>query len=256
MSEELDLREYFLIVRKRLALIVIFVLICTIAAGVYTMLFKDPIYEASTKIVVNQTSQQQLSVGQLDLNQINSNIKMIDTYKEVIKTPAILGKVAEQYPQLGLSAKELSEKIQVSSVNDTQVMTLAVQDVSYKQAAEIVNAISIVFQKEIPNIFNIENVSILNEASLDDQPGPVAPNVTLTIIISFIVSLMVAVGIAFLLEYMDDTIKTEADVERYLGQATLAMVAKVGEAEFQNGSGSRELGRQKAGGLENVTIGK
>lgn len=256
MSEELDLREYFLIVRKRLALIVIFVLVCTVATGVYTKLFKDPIYEASTKIVVNQTSQQQLSIGQLDLNQINSNIKMIDTYKEVIKTPAILGKVAEQYPQLGLSVKELAEKIKVSSVNDTQVMTLAVQDVSYKQAAEIVNAISIVFQKEIPNIFNIENVSILNEALLDDQPAPVGPNVTLNIIISFIVSLMVAVGIAFLLEYMDDTIKTEADVERYLGQATLAMVAKVSEAEFQSGSSSREQGRQKAGGLENVTIGK
>jgi capsular polysaccharide biosynthesis protein len=256
VSEELDLREYFLIVRKRMALIIIFVLVCTVAAGVYTKLFKDPIYEASTKIVVNQTSQQQLSVGQLDLNQINSNIKMIDTYKEVIKTPAILGKVAEQYPQLGLSAKDLAEKIQVSSVNDTQVMTLAVQDVSYKQAAEIVNAISIVFQKEIPNIFNIENVSILNEAVVDDQPAPIGPNVVLNVIISFVVSLMVAVGLAFLLEYMDDTIKTEADVLRYLGQPTLAMVARVDANEFIDTNNGRRTDRQQVGGFENVTIGE
>lgn len=255
MSEELDLRQYFQIVRKRLLLIVIFVLVCTAAAGVYTKLFKDPIYEASTKIVVNQTSQQ-LSVGQLDLNQINSNIKMIDTYKEVIKTPAILGKVAEQYPQLGLSAKDLAGKIRVSSVNNTQVMTLAVQDISYRHAAETVNAISVVFQKEIPNIFQVENVSILNEAPLDDQPAPVSPNVTLNIIIAFVVSLMIAVGGAFLLEYMDDTIKTEADVERYLGQPTLAMIAKVEANEFQTGSSSRAQNRQKAGGLENVTIGE
>ncbi|NIK69227.1 Wzz/FepE/Etk N-terminal domain-containing protein [Paenibacillus sp. BK033] len=254
MSEELDLREYFLIVRKRLLLIVIFVLVCTVASGVYTKIFKDPIYEASTKIVVNRTNES-LAVGALDINAINSNIKMIETYKEVIKTPAILGKVAEKYPQLGLSAKELAKKIKVSSVNDTQVMTLAVQDVSYRQAAEIVNAISIVFQQEIPNIFQVQNVSILNEAILDDQPAPVSPNVTLNIIIAFVVSLMIAVGIAFLLEYMDDTIKTEADVERYLGQPTLAMVARVEASEFQTGS-SRAENRQKAGGLENVTIGE
>ncbi|MCM3630334.1 Wzz/FepE/Etk N-terminal domain-containing protein [Paenibacillus glycanilyticus] len=254
MSEELDLREYFLIVRKRLTLIVIFVLVCTVAAGVYTKLFKDPIYEASTKIIVNRTTES-LSVGALDINAINSNIKMIETYKEVIKTPAILGKVAEKYPQLGLSSKELVKKIKVSSVNDTQVMTLAVEDESYRKAAEIVNAISIVFQQEIPNIFQVENVSILNEALVDDQPAPISPNVTLNIIIAFVVSLMIAVGIAFLLEYMDDTIKTEADVERYLGQATLAMVARVDPSEFQTGS-SRVQGRQKAGGLENVTIGE
>lgn len=254
MSEELDLREYFLIVRKRLTLIVIFVLVCTVAAGAYTKLFKDPIYEASTKIIVNRTSES-IAVGALDINAINSNIKMIETYKEVIKTPAILGKVAEQYPQLGLTAKELVKKIKVSSVNDTQVMTLAVEDVSYRKAAEIVNAISMVFQEEIPNIFQVENVSILNEALLDDQPAPVSPNLTLNIIIAFVVSLMVAVGIAFLLEYMDDTIKTEADVERYLGQPTLAMVARVDASEFQTGS-TIEQSRQKAGGLENVPIGK
>ncbi|GLX67366.1 YveK family protein [Paenibacillus glycanilyticus] len=256
MSEELDLKEYLLIVRKRLLLIIIFVLVCTAATGIYTKLFKDPIYDASTKIVVNQTSQQ-LSVGQLDLNQINSNIKMIDTYKEVIKTPAILGKVAEQYPKLGMTAKELAEKISVSSVNDTQVMTLAVQDVDYRHAAEIVNAISKVFQQEIPNIFNIENVSILNEAVLDEQPAPVGPNLTLNLIISFVVSLMVAIGIAFLLEYLDDTIKTEADVERYLGQPTLAMVARVNANEFSgNINGRRTADRQRAGGLENVSIGE
>lgn len=254
MSEELDLREYFLIVRKRLALIVIFVLVCTAAAGVYTKLFKDPIYEASTKIIVNRTTES-LAVGALDINAINSNIKMIETYKEVIKTPAILGKVAEQYPQLGLSAKELAKMIKVSSVNDTQVMTLAVEDESYYRAAEVVNAISVVFQKEIPNIFQVENVSILNEAVLDDQPAPVSPNLTLNIVIAFVVSLMVAVGIAFLLEYMDDTIKTEADVERYLGQPTLAMVARVEASEFQTGS-SQADSRQVAGGLENVSIGK
>jgi capsular polysaccharide biosynthesis protein len=255
MSNELDLRQYMAIIKKRLALIIVFVFLCTAAAAVISMFFKDPVYEASTKIIVNQTTTQ-MTTGQLDLNQINSNIKMIDTYKEIIKTPAILDKVAKQYPQLGLTATELSRKIQVSSVNNTQVMTLVVQDVDYKQAAQVVNAVSNVFREEIQHIFKVENVSILNEAVVDAQPSPVSPNVPLNTAIAFIVSLMIAVGITFLLEYMDDTIKTEADVLQFLGQPTLAMISRMNTEDANSSQTSKTKQTYKAGELEGVSIEK
>ncbi|THF80840.1 YveK family protein [Cohnella fermenti] len=226
MSNELDLRDYFLIVRKRIWWIVSFVLIVTIAAGAYSKFVKSPVYEASTKIIVNRSSSAVSSQG-LDLNEVNTNIKMIDTYKEIIKTPAILDKVVEQHPEFGVTADQLKGKISVSSVNNTQVMTLIVRDGSYEAAARMVNAVSAIFKEEIPEIFNVENVSILNEAKLDISPGPVAPNVPLNVIIAFVVSLMIAVGAAFLLEYLDDTIKTEEDVEAILGLPTLATIAKL-----------------------------
>lgn len=255
MSNELDLRQYMAIIKKRLALIILFVFVCTAAAAVVSLFFKDPVYEASTKIIVNQTATQ-MATGQLDLNQINSNIKMIDTYKEIIKTPAILDKVALQYPQLGLTPTELSRKIQVSSVNNTQVMTLIVQDVNYAQAAQVVNAVSNVFREEIQHIFKVENVSILNEAVVNAQPSPVAPNVPLNIAIAFVVSLMIAVGITFLLEYMDDTIKTEADVLQYLGQPTLAMISRMNTEDANSSQTSKTNQTYKAGELERVSIEK
>lgn len=255
MSNELDLRQYMAIIKKRLALIIVFVIICTAAAAVVSMFFKDPVYEASTKIIVNQTTAQ-MATGQLDINQINSNIKMIDTYKEIIKTPAILDKVASKYPELGLTTTELSRKIQVSSVNNTQVMTLIVQDVDYKQAAQVVNAVSKVFQEEIQHIFKVENVSILNEAVIDAQPSPVSPNIPLNIAIAFVVSLMIAIGITFLLEYMDDTIKTEADVLQFLGQPTLAMISRMNTEDANSSHSSKANQTYKAGELERVSIEK
>ncbi|WP_139991066.1 YveK family protein [Paenibacillus paridis] len=255
MSNELDLRQYMAIIKKRLALIIVFVIICTAAAAVVSMFFKDPVYEASTKIIVNQTTAQ-MATGQLDINQINSNIKMIDTYKEIIKTPAILDKVASKYSELGLTTTELSRKIQVSSVNNTQVMTLIVQDVDYKQAAQIVNAVSKVFQEEIQHIFKVENVSILNEAVIDAQPSPVSPNIPLNIAIAFVVSLMIAIGITFLLEYMDDTIKTEADVLQFLGQPTLAMISRMNTEDANSSHSSKANQTYKAGELERVSIEK
>lgn len=255
MSNELDLRQYMTIIRKRLALIVLFVFLCSALAAVYSIFLKSPVYEASTKIIVNQTASQ-VTTGQLDLNQINSNIRMIETYKEIIKTPAILAKVVEQYPELGLTADVLSSKIQVSSVNNTQVMTLVVQDIDYRKAAEMVNAVSKVFQVEIQNIFKVENVSILNQAVLDAHPNPVSPNITLNIAIAFVVSLMLAVGVAFLLEYLDDTIKTEADVLQYLGQPTLAMISRMNLDDADASQTSKNKQTYKAGELDRVSIEK
>ena len=233
MSQELDLREYIAIIRKRIWLIIAVVLLATALTAVYSIFFKEEVYEASTKIIVNRTTAQ-AALDQLDLNEINTNIRMIDTYKEIIKTPAILDKVVEAYPQFQTTSDELITKIKVSSVNNTQVMTLVIRDTDYHTAAEMVNAVSKVFQNEIPSLFNVENVSILNYAKVEANAVPVEPNVPLNIALAFIVSLMLAIGAAFLLEYLDDTIKTEDDVLRTLDLPTLAMISRVNAEELRS----------------------
>lgn len=226
MEMELDLRDYAKIIKKRIWLIIAFVLIASITTGILSYFFIQPTYEASTKLIVNKTNDN-IGANQVDISTVNLNISLINTYKEIIKTTAIMDKVAEENPQFNLTADELIRKVGVSSVNNTQVMTLVVQDESHKKAVQIVNAVSKVFEREIPSIMKVDNVSILNKAKQVDNPVPVKPNPKLNIAISLVVSLMIAVGIVFLLEYLDDTIKTEADVEQYLGLPTLAMIAKV-----------------------------
>lgn len=254
MSNELDLMDYFRIIRRRAWLIaIVMVVVCTLV-GVYSVYIKEPVYEASTKIIVNQAPTQ--TNNQIDLNQINTNIQMINTYKEIIKTPAILDKVIEQYPEFQLTTEELIGKINVSSVNNTQVMTLVARDISYQKAAEIANAVSDVFKGEIPFFFNVENVSILNKAKMYPQviPQPVEPNVMLNLAIGFVISLLISVGISLLLEYMDDTLKTEKDIEQYLGLSTLAMITKLSGEEL---SVERKTTKEsKRGEIEHVTIAR
>jgi capsular polysaccharide biosynthesis protein len=228
---ELDLKDYLKVIRKRVWMILAVVLISSITTGVLSYLFIKPVYEASTKLIVNKSNERQ-GVDQIDINSVNLNLRLIDTYKEVIKTPRIMDKVVKDHPELNITAEKLIQMVKVSSVNNTQVMTLAVQDYSYAKAASIANAVSQVFEKEIPSIMQVDNVSLLNEALPKDNPTPVKPNPKLNIAISFIVSLMIAVGIAFLFEYLDDSIKSEEDVERYLALPTLAMIIKVKDEDY------------------------
>lgn len=250
---ELDLRDYIRIIKKRIWLVIIIVLVSTLATGITSFFFLTPVYEASTKLIVNKSNERQ-GMDQVDINSINLNLRLIDTYKEVIKTPRIMDKVEKDYPQFGLTARELIRKVQVSSVNNTQVMTLVVQDPSYDKAASIVNAVSRVFQNEIPSIMKVDNVSLLNEADVTERPVPVKPNKALNVAISFVVSLMIAVGIAFLIEYLDDTIKTEEDIKKVLELPTLAMIARIKEDDMTNEKSSSSLTKLQAGETSRVTV--
>ncbi|WP_438448542.1 YveK family protein [Gorillibacterium sp. sgz5001074] len=222
----MELKQYWRILRKRLWLIAACVIVATATTGVYSFFFIEKVYQASTKLIVNQSKENMANQG-LDLNSVNLNLKLIDTYKEIIKTPAIMDKVVEQYPDLNMTAGALGGAIKVSSVNGTQVMTLSVQHTSYNKAVQIVNAVSLVFKQEIPNIMKVDNVSILNEARPSDHPVPVKPNPVLNVLVGLVVSLMAAVGLVFLLDYLDDSIKTEQDIQDILGLTTLTVVARM-----------------------------
>ncbi|OCT10695.1 lipopolysaccharide biosynthesis protein [Paenibacillus pectinilyticus] len=249
---ELDLKDYLKIIRKRVWMIVAIVAIATMTTGVVSYFFLQPIYEASTKLIVNKSNDQVGVSTQVDLNTVNLNIRLIDTYKEIIRTPRIMDKVVADYPDLKISAEQLINTVKVSSVNNTQVMTLIVQDPSYERAASIVNAVSVVFQSEIPKIMKVDNISLLNEAKDKVAPIPVKPNKKLNVAISFVVSLMIALGIAFLLEYLNDQLTTEEEVEQFLGLPTLAMITKMRPEDFQNHS--KQTKESRVGGQSDVKL--
>lgn len=229
---ELDLRDYIKVIRKRLLMITLIVVVITVATGAISFFALTPIYQASTKLIVNKPTDT-VALQQLNTDIINTNLRLIDTYKEIIKTPAIMDAVVQQYPELNISAEDLIKKVSVSSVNNTQVMTLSVQDPSYAAATRIVNAVSKVFQQEIPKIMQVDNVSLLNEAKLLENPVPIKPNKVLNTAIAFVVSLMLSLGLVFLLEFLDDTVKTEADVRELLGVPMLTAITKIKDDDLK-----------------------
>ena len=232
----MELKQYWTIVKKRLWLIIMLMVLGGGGAGVYSYMVMNPVYEASTKLIVNQSSEASM-LAKLDLGTINSNIQLVKTYKEIIQTPRIMGVVAEQNPELGLTAQQLVQKISVSSVNDTQVMNVSARDVSYEKAALIVNSVSEVFMQEIPLLMQVDNVSILNTAEPDRSPAPVSPSPKLNIAAALLLAGMLGLGAAFLMEYLDDTIKSEDDVMKVLDMPTLSVIPRMKERDFSSNSG-------------------
>ena len=226
----MELKEYMQILRKRIWIIVAFVSVACIGAGIKNYFLTVPLYEANAKLIVNQAYNVQ-GVPSLDISSIQTNIKVINSYIEIIKSSAILDKVAATYPDLDMSGNQLAQSIRVTTANESQVMSLTATGLSSEKAAKTVNAVAKVFKSQIPVIMKVDNVTILSEAKPTDSSKPINVNPVINILISFLVGLLLSIGFIFLLEYLDDTLKTEDELEKELGIPTLAVISRIRKEE-------------------------
>ena len=247
-EETIDLRELLGILKKRFWMIFVITLISIIISAVYSFYFITPQYEAKTELLVNKENSAQ--DGVITQQQIDTNRKLMETYSVIIKTPRILKPVAKE---VGMASKEklLASMINVAAVKESQVMSVTVTHENPKKAVEIANTIAVTFKTEIVNIMSVDNVQILTEAEYDQTAAPVKPNKIKNIAIAFVVGLMTAIGISFLLEYMDKTIKTDQDVARKLGLPVLGAISVMTEKDLGDISTKRKPLREVAAAREN-----
>ncbi|WP_449355146.1 YveK family protein [Virgibacillus natechei] len=230
MEETISLKEIFEVIKKRFWLIVAFILGAALIAAVVSYFVLTPTYQNSSQFLVNQSSNQD-GTEQFNSSDIQTNVELINTYNIIIKSPAILDNVIEEL-DLNMTSGALSNKLEVSSAEQSQVVTVTATDPSAEQATNIANTTVEIFQNEIPDIMNVDNVTILTEAELSGQPSPVAPNPVLNIAIAIVLGGMVGVGLAFLLEYLDNTVKSENDIEKHLQVPVLGIISHIDDDDI------------------------
>ncbi|MCC2378651.1 capsular biosynthesis protein [Bacillus wiedmannii] len=225
MEETISLKELFHILKKRLAMILAITLIVAIVMAIISFFFMTPLYQSSTQILVNQKKQEGTAI---QIGEIQSNIQLTNTYKVIIKSPVILDQVNEKL-NLKMTAQDLTGKINVANEKDSQVISITVEDKNPKLARDIANATADVFKGEVAKIMNVDNVTVLSKAEVAENQSPIKPRPMLNVAIACIVGLIASVGLAFLLEYLDNTVKKEEDVENLLGLPVLGIVARMDE---------------------------
>jgi len=224
MKEEVSLRDLTALIKQRLGMIISIGIVGLLLAAAYTFLWVTPMYEARTQLLVNRAD----AVDGLVLNDIDSNVQMINTYKDIIKGPVILGYVKDRL-ELKYTDEELADMVFISANEESQVFSLAVTSPDPEEAASIANEIAATFQTNVLEIMNIENVKIISAAEADKDP--VSPNILNNLLIGLGVGLLAGFGTAMLRYAMAKTIDDQQYIIQTIGWPNLGVISELSKEE-------------------------
>lgn len=216
--ETIDLKDMFSYFKSKISIIILFIAVVGIMGCLYGLFIQKPVYKSSTSIVLISESQ---TGATLTYNDVSLNQNLVSTYSEIIKSRRVLNQVIDNL-SLDYSYSNLSNNVEVSSVTGTQIIKISVSDRNNKTAMKIADEIAKVFAKEIPELYNISNVNILDYAEAASNAYNV--NFIKQSIIYLLVGLVLGLGITFVMYYFDRTVKNISQVEEKIKLPVLATV--------------------------------
>lgn len=225
MEEEntIDIKKFSEIIKKRLKLIILITLACTVLTGVLSFFVIPPTYEASTSIIIGKAPDQHSTSesSYSNDNDIYMYQKLIKTYASIAKSNLVSDKTAELLNN-GMKGKEIRKATTVTPETDTQILDIKCKSRKPEIAQKMANVLTATFIEESQKIYPTDNIEIMDDAKLPEKPAK--PKKILNMAIAFFIGVMGSIGIAFIREYMDNTIKTEEDVVKVLNLSVLGVI--------------------------------
>lgn len=242
--EVIDLREILQILKKRIKLILIVPIIFAIIGALVSIYLIAPVYESSTTLMVRQNKDSNVAIDKSDVDLSKS---LIYTYAEMAKSNTVMENIKQELNLIEID----SESITVSPVKDTQILKVSVQNTDPKLATDIANTLVVEFTQEIIRITKTDNVAVVDYAKTPLEPEPIKPNKIMNTAIAAVLGEMLVLLIIFVLEYMDNTLKTEKDIEKYLEISVIGSIPNFNQGSKQaNGKiQSKRRSKVSSGGV-------
>ncbi|WP_204194283.1 Wzz/FepE/Etk N-terminal domain-containing protein [Staphylococcus sp. GDY8P47P] len=219
MENTLDLSKFMNAIKKNWKLIVLLPIILMLISLLVTVFLMKPKYEANTQVLVNQKEKN----SELMAQEVQSNIQLVNTYSEILKSPRIIEDVAKKNSKY--SAEDIKGMLTVTTQAESQILNVNVKNGSKKDAEKVANDIANVFSDKMPEIMNVDNVSVLSSAK--GTASKVSTNLLLNLAIGLILGLIISLIVIVLKEMFDKRIKSEEDIEKELNIPVLGSIQKL-----------------------------
>jgi capsular polysaccharide biosynthesis protein len=219
----INLEELFEALRKRWLMIVSIALIATIISAILSFFIIKPKYEATTKVFIGKDESGDQSYSQSDVLMYQNLMK---TYSETIKTKDLITRGLDG-TNLNINPLDVLKNLTVVTVTDTQILEIKYKSDDPQVAKTVIEVVSEEFIKTSKELVPNGNIQIIEAVELPENP--ISPNKGRNIGITLLLGLMTGVGIAILLEFLDNTFKNKEQVELELDVPVIGLIPKVRE---------------------------
>lgn len=224
-EQEIDLLELFRALIENWKPIVVTIVIAALIGFGVTKFLMVPQYEASVNMIVNA---KQESNGSLTNDNIVSAKNLVDTYAIILKSNIVLDRVINDL-HMDISYEALSQRIQVSSVNNTPIMRVSVRDADPQLAEKIIQRISQIAPSVIVDA--VEAGSCKTVSKVSANPNPVSPNTTHNVALAGIIGAIVSMGFVVVRALFQNYIKDDEDIQKYLQLPVLGVIPEIEEVK-------------------------
>ncbi|MDT2823853.1 YveK family protein [Vagococcus lutrae] len=230
MEETISLQDIFEILKKRWMLILASFFIAIGLTSIVTFFVMTPKYQASTQLTVTlPTNENGASV-----NDVNFNLQMMNTYKDFITQAQIVAEDArgrlEKSDGYTGSYKDIQNMIEVGQSPNSQMFEIKATSSQPELAMKVANTMTESFKEKAQETLSVDKISVLSEATLPRHA--VSPNKKLNLLIGAVLGMMVGVGLAFILEMTDKTVKDERFIRETLELPVLGKVPQMTSQEL------------------------
>lgn len=149
----------------------------------------------------------------------------MNSYRELVLQPDALEQISRQL-KLDVSGERLLQDVRIQPRPDEQKIVIEVDQHFRGQALAIAEAVGQRLEEEVIQLnANLEGTDRINVTRIQ-QPRIVTikPNTRTNVMAAAVLGVVMGIVLAFLFEYVDDTIKDNADVERFVGLTTLGAI--------------------------------
>lgn len=207
MENEFNIKKLYGIIKKRFWILLVSIGLFTSLGGIYTFFFTMPQYSTSSKLIVNAKTPD-----------------LMNTLLVMVKEPSLLDHVIDEM-NLNITSDELSKEITAESINGSSVVQITAVDSDPKLAAEIANTTAKVFMNQMPSLLGFKDIKFLSYAEVNTVP--INDSYSSYSIYGFLVGTVLGIALIFLLDSMDDTVRSEQSVEHLLGIPVIGTVSKM-----------------------------
>lgn len=210
---EIDLVALFFAIIKKWWMVVLGGLIGILLAGFYTFQVARPIYQASSAIYMRGAGNTVTSLQDLQIG-----AELTNDYEQIFKSRPILEEVVERLG-LGITYKQLRNKIQLSNPTDTRILRITVEGYDPVEATNIVNTLVQVGMNSVKEI-DAKEPYLIEEAVVDWEA--VSPSKAKNLAMGGLLGALFVIGILTVSFVMNDRIRTVEELEQVMKAPVLA----------------------------------
>lgn len=225
---EIDLLEIFYLLISKIWIIILSFIIGAVLFFAGTKIILTPQYSATSMIYILSKTTSITSVADIQMG-----AQLTVDFEALAVSRPVLEAVIEDL-DLNVNYEELLEKVDVINPESTQILKLTAEDANPKVAKNIANSWSEATADRVATVMVTDKPSIVEDAVAPNQPS--SPSTVKNTAIGALLALLLAIGTIVVRFLLDDTVKTEEDVKKYLDLNILAAIPVQGEEKGKKSS--------------------